>query len=120
MREKDSIKCTLKGIVYSAVCESCEPEDMKNQMNRKSEYTYIGESGRSFRMRAKEHMESLQNFQSKCFQLNHWAEKHGLETEPPRFRFDLIKQFPDALSRQLMEALMIIKEGGLNLRKNLE
>ena len=46
--------------------------------------------------------------------LQHWIEAHGTEMIPPDFIFEVIKQYRDAYSRQIAEALYIMNEGSLN------
>ena len=46
--------------------------------------------------------------------LQHWVEAHGTEMIPPDFIFEVIKQYRDAYSRQIAEALYIMNEGSLN------
>ena len=108
----DGLQCRPKGVVYSASCA----EYSKNvcDVDVKSEYTYIGETSRTVRLRIKEHMEALSNLNPKSFQLFHWYDKHQTSEVCPEFEFKVVKKFKDALTRQITEAILILDLGGLN------
>ena len=110
--ENNGLTCRQKGIVYSASCVECFI-NTKDEGVRK-ECTYIGESSRTFRLRAKEHMDALKNLDPKSFQLFHWFEKHNDARQCPEFKFRAIGQYTDALTRQISEAILILDSGGLN------
>ena len=76
------------------------------------ECTYVGETGRNFRCRVREHMSNLKNWSKNSFQIVHWMNEHAMDTDPPYFKFKIISQHKDALSHQLNEALWIINQGG--------
>ena len=98
--------------MYSAVCEVCKNQHHNNdEIEEKNKYTYIGETSRNFRTRVKEHMNSLKQYNPKSFQLQHWHEKHKDDLHCPSFKFKVIGQFRDALTRQL--AITILDCGGL-------
>lgn len=46
--------------------------------------------------------------------VKHWAQSHGELNEAPLFKFEVVKQHKDSLSRMLHEALLIEKEANLN------
>ena len=48
--------------------------------------------------------------------INHWMDLHPVNTSPPEFRFSIISQHRDALSRQIKEAVCIRADGTLNKR----
>ena len=50
------------------------------------------------------------------FIIDHWASVHGTQVLPPRFKFAVVSSHKDALTRQLMEAILIRKGGKLNKR----
>ena len=122
------IKCSKKRVVYLAECLTCEEmkEYLSNEQDHLSEEqftqainyfdasTYVGETSRMLRCRANEHIESVNRHNTDSFILEHWMDKHGLNLEPPRFRFKAVRSFKDCLSRQLSEALMINDKGRLN------
>ena len=66
--EGDAIKCTPKGVVYTATCVECE-ENLRKFENdvlefrplTREEFTYVGETSRTFKTRVKEHKDSLRN-----------------------------------------------------------
>ena len=41
-------------------------------------------------------------------------DKHYLDTQPPKFKFDVLSSFKDPLSRQLCDAMNIVQSGNLN------
>ena len=75
---------------------------------------YIGETSRLMRTRTFEHMAALGRLDRRSFQLQHWMECHGTSPYPPKFKFEVLNSFKDPLSRQLCEALEIIRTGNLN------
>ena len=83
--DNDTIKCTPKGIVYRAKCMSCSAENEKkppSDVPENNKYTtggsgafiYIGESGRTFRQRVREHMSALRNLSQKSFDIQRYPE----------------------------------------------
>ena len=80
-------------------------------------YIYVGETARPFRARVREHYKAIYNLKPESFMLQHWFEKHAdnIETEP-QFRFKIIRNCKDALTRQLSEAIWILEIGNLNSR----
>ena len=44
----------------------------------------------------------------------HWMDSHGLDLTPPSFKFETVSKHRDPYSRQITEALHIIKEGNMN------
>ena len=64
--------------------------------------------------RTDEHTTLLRNLDPKSFAVKHWAMDHAQSKAPPTFKFELVKQHKDALSRLLHEALLIEQEGNLN------
>ena len=116
--ENDGVACTPRNVVYKSTCSKCSTESSTGDIMETGmkDFTYIGETGRNFRCRVREHMSNLKNLSKNSFQVLHWMNKHALDTEPPYFKFKIISQHKDALSRQLNEALWIINQGGLNKR----
>ena len=105
----DGIVCGVKGVVYQATCLDCSTDN-----SDKKAPTYIGESSRLMRVRTAEHMTALERLNRKSFQLQHWMTSHGTSPFPPRFKFKVLENFKDPLSRQLCEALEIMHTGNLN------
>ena len=110
--ENNGLTCRQKGVVYSAVCEDCRLQDVTKE--DVCDYTYVGETSRTFRTRVKEHMNALKYLNPKSFQLIHWFETHKDDAHCPEFKFKVMGQFKDALTRQLTEAINILDSGGLN------
>ena len=106
---QDALNCTPKGVVYRASCTVC-----KQNLTDGGAFKYIGETSRPLRLRAKEHMKKLEALEEDSFILFHWVEAHDTEIEPPTFKFERIGTYRDPLTRQIAEALFIIKEGDLN------
>ena len=77
---------------------------------------YIGETARVFRKRVEEHMSSLKNLDPSSFQLAHWAKYHNDDLECPEFKFKVLGQYRDTLTRQITEAVNILDKGSLNKR----
>ena len=55
-------------------------------------------------------------WEKKSFIIRHWMMEHGLDTEPPPFKFEIMKKFNEPLGRQITEAILISKTGTLNLK----
>jgi len=106
---KDAINCTPRGVVYRASCTDCKQKEVDRRV-----VNYIGETSRPLRLRAMEHKKKLEALDENSFMLIHWADAHRTELEPPTFKFERVGTYRDPLSRQIAEALFIIKEGELN------
>ena len=76
--------------------------------------TYIGETSRPIRARAKEHWNNLRNHKENSFMMLHWMYSHGTSVIPPNFKCKQINKYRDSLSRQIGEAVWIITDGNLN------
>ena len=101
--------CTPKRAVYQAQCSVCKSVGV--------EACYIGESARQVGERVREHMLKALSLNKKSFIVDHWMEKHPLDTSPPSFEYKVLSVHRDPLSRQLREAVIIGKRGLLN-KKN--
>ena len=101
--------CQNKNLVYEAICQDCPDQVMGDWRP-----TYVGETSRTLRSRAKEHVAGLQNLNPKSFIVKHWMMFHGTHAIPPRFVFKILKKYRDPLSRQIGEALYIMERGILN------
>ena len=108
----DGIKCSPKGVVYSATCNECKLNPTLGYMD----HTYIGETSRPWRERIREHVSNVNNWRPKSFILDHWMNNHPLDTKTPEFEYKIVGSYADALRRQLCEGLFIIERGGLNKR----
>ena len=100
--------CRRKGVVYKAVCQSCEEFPRP---------TYVGETARQAGQRTAEHINKLSLLKKDSFMVQHWMECHSVDTIPPKFKFRIISQHKEALTRQIREAVCIREMGSLN-KKN--
>ena len=82
----------------------------------KDNQVYVGETARTLRQRATEHLNCCKRWGKKSFIIRHWMLEHGSDTVPPQFSFSIVKTFKEPLSRQIMEAIMILNTGTLNLK----
>ena len=62
------------------------------------------------------HMNNLTQIKKESFGVLHWMLHHPLSPVPPSIKFKRVSSHKDALSRQLKEALLILREGTLNKR----
>ena len=114
MCDNKGTKCMSKNVVYQAVCMTCQEHNSEHQVDRRQEFSYIGETSRQIGTRVGEHMENLNKWKKESFILDHWMECHALSTKPPTFSFRVISKHKDALSRQIKEAVLIKVKGNLN------
>ena len=70
---------------------------------------YIGETSRSLRERADEHVSGAVRMDENNFISKHWQMKHTKEETPPDFIFKVHNVHRDPLSREVNEAVMIQK-----------
>ena len=119
--ENDTIKCSIRGVVYLAECGECKTvgraggEDISQFAALESSW-YVGETSRPVRMRANEHLNNLLELNTDSFMLTHWMNKHGFQMVPPEYKFKLLGCYKDPLSRQIAEAVFIEERGKLNRR----
>ena len=92
---------------------SLEPD---SECHEGKENIYIGESARTLRQRALEHWNKVKYWGMNSFILRHWMKHHGTSISPPNFTFKVIKTFKEPMSRQIVEALLILEKGTLNLK----
>ena len=114
--KNNGIGCTVKSVVYSAECKLCCHDGGNIDDKTKFNATYIGETCRPWRERILEHQENANNWRSCSFIIEHWMKAHPVDTKPPEFKFKILENYPDALRRQLSEAIHILESGGLNKR----
>ena len=112
--ENNALTCRPKGVVYSATCEKCKSCSKTGEEEFDNDHVYIGETSRTFRLRVQEHMKALKNLDKKSFQVAHWAKAHKDDAECPTFKFRVLGQFSDAMSRQITEAVYIADSDNLN------
>ena len=111
--EDSGLKCTKKGVVYKASCLECK-SGMSDQESHGVGSVYIGETSRQFGRKALEHIKNVSFMKKNSFIVQHWMERHSLQTSDPKFKFKIVSTYGDALSRQLSEALQIRTQGNLN------
>ena len=111
--------CKAKNILYESSCELCNPEEsqMKATIVEKGkesdqkegrEGIYLGETSRSLAERCGEHFRDAESFNKKSHVIKHWMSSHEEADSPPPFRFRIVKQYKDCLSRQVGEAIAIL------------
>ena len=91
--------CSSNNVGYRWSCVTCQKVD-----NVK---VYEGESGRSARVRGKEHLKDLENRREKSALYKHVKSAHNRENEEVKFRMEITGKFKDALTRQANEAVRI-------------
>ena len=109
------LDCKRRNILYESECTLCNPgEDVKELEADlgKKDGVYVGESARSLHERAAEHQRDYKAKKEDCHMIKHWLTSHQDLESPPNFRFRLIRSFPDALTRQVSEAVRIDLRGG--------
>ena len=115
--DKKSSRCSVRSIVYTAVCR--EPRQETEQATEIPTFNdtclqkiYIGESSRSLRERSSEHVSGGKRLETGNFITKHWLESHPELDRPPVVKFEVLKLHKDALSRQVDEALTIERANG--------
>ena len=90
------VHCMIKNFVYSLVCGICGEE-------------YVGESGRLFRVRMREHYLSVMQCSSEHAMGAHYAKKHSNIMNKPEFPFKckLIRRCKDFVDRKLWQSIEI-------------
>ena len=106
--------CTTRNLVYENICLKCNPEASKKgelvQHNTEVPSIYVGETSRSIKERAKEHWDSYRSKNQDSHILKHHEIHHGSQGEPA-FIMKVVKFHRSALSRQVGEAIRILKRG---------
>ena len=115
------IECKRRNILYESECTVCNPVDDTKEKEAdmgKRQGVYVGESSRSIHERAFEHDGDYRGQKDDSHMMKHWLTSHADLDAPPAFRFRLVRSFPDALTRQISEAVRIDLrgEGVLNSR----
>ena len=108
---KGNSGCKKTGVVYRATCTECSGDDTDKS---RVQECYIGETSRSLYERTSEHRSGALNIENNNFIVKHWASRHRDLPEPPEFKFEVIRRFPDAMSRLVFESVKIESEGTLN------
>ena len=76
---------------------------------------YEGESGRSARVRGKEHLRDLEKKYDKSALYKHIKNAHNNGNEEVKFRMEITGKYKDALTRQANEAVRINSRPGQEL-----
>ena len=97
LSQHNPIHCMTKNIVYLLVCNICGD-------------IYIGESGRIFRIRMREHFLSIVNFDSSSAMGAHYLKKHADHEIPDLpFKCSVIRKCTDYVDRKLWQSIEIKK-----------
>ena len=106
-------QCTKTSVVYENICQKCNKEagGKKELESVVEDSIYIGESSRSIYERSKEHWEDWRSRSSKSHILKHQELAHE-GAEDPLFIMRTVRFFRTALSRQVGEAVRIMRRGG--------
>ena len=90
--------CSSVNVGYVVTCITCQ--------NRGVNKTYEGESGRSAKIRAVEHLRDIRLKKTTSALYQHVVEDHSEEAEP-QFKFQIRQRFRDPLTRQVEEGVRI-------------
>ena len=131
--DNDGRGCNKRNLTYKIWCTDCEQTSKNLDLSRENVTeendleasiikdeelgtipTYIGETSRPIRARAKEHWNNLRDQKENSFMMLHWMHSHGTSASPPNFKCKQINKYRDSLSRQIGEAVWIITDGNLN------
>jgi hypothetical protein len=101
--------CKQASIVYESSCLICNQEDGKNKKdgNEGRNGIYLGETSRTLHERTKEQFKDATDFSEGSHMVKHWLTTHEYEETCPDFKFRIVGNFKDCLSRQVTEAVMI-------------
>ena len=111
---KKSSKCRVANVVYEARCIDCQDLVSSGQILEKDVGVYVGETSRTLMERATEHVNGAENIDLDNFITKHWAHSHSSNSECPKMKFKVLKQCKDALTRQVVEAVLIESKANLN------
>ena len=112
-------KCAIENILYKATCNICQQHQIDEgaTMDKVIQRTYIGETSRTLRIRANQHLNDLrrcsrnQNLEEgTSWMWDHLKSSHGSRTNPnPQedFSFEMISSHKDPMTRPIMEAVRI-------------
>ena len=116
--------CRSKNLIYESVCLDCIPPVPTSQQevqgsepisssarrleDKPRKGVYIGETSRSLHERSFEHLQDAKSFHIKSHMVKHWMIEHPEKTFLPTFKFSIVAQYRDCLSRQIGEAIKIL------------
>ena len=105
--------CNVKGVVYTGTCKLCDLSH-KQAPGSKHAGLYVGQTARTLKERAEEHVKSYRRYESKSFMFKHWVTTHPEISDPPEFMFSVIKKHKDPLTRLVHEAVKILDCASMN------
>ena len=98
-REVKDIVCSATNVGYVVTCLTCQIRGINK--------VYEGESGRSARIRADEHLAAIRRKQPSSALVQHILTDHAGEEEEPEFMFQVRQWFEDDLTCQSDEGVRI-------------
>ena len=81
---------------------------MTSNMVNQAKQVYIGETTRTLRIRAREHMNNVKYLRRDSFILNHWFEQHKNLASAPTFTFKQIRKFKQKTCQRIKNAFSAI------------
>ena len=114
--------CTRRNKLYENICTVCNPDRMEKSDtimdDRDTPSVYVGETSCSINEGALEHWKEYLNGDPDSHIRKHWTLHHDGIGEP-QFVFKVVRQFRDALSRQVAEAIRImLRQNTLNSKNS--
>ena len=108
--------CTRRNVSYENICTQCNPdvgEEKKKNLTAPSHppSIYVGETSKSLFERGKQHWKDLGAKQEDSHIYKHHQVHHGGRGEPT-FHLRPVRFFKSALTRQIVEAVLIQRWGG--------
>jgi hypothetical protein len=106
--------CRATNILYESLCSTCNPggepgtEGLAD--NRDKPSIYVGESSRSLKERAGEHVADFQARGEDSHMMKHWTGSH-MGGPPPTFHQTVVKRYKSSLARQIGESVRIQMRG---------
>ena len=117
--DEKKLNCYQRSVVYESSCLKCHPGGNKEKQGEDMVLSgfglYTGETSRSVFERVGEHMKNASVLDRESHIVKHWFLSHPEDKEPPGFKFRVVGQYKDCLSRQVKEAVRIQnRPGNLN------
>ena len=101
--------CTLRNVVYESKCAKCNPPGTRKVADRDGlgekrdmPTLYVGETARSISERAHEHWRDAETGKEESHKLEHQAETHKGEQNPPEFNCRVVKKCKSSLERNVL------------------
>ena len=99
--------CKQSSIVYESSCQICNKDNIRTGQETGRQGIYLGETSRSLFERNREHLKDAADFDEGSHMIKHWLTSHEEEENCPDFKFRIVGNYKDCLSRQVSEAVMI-------------